>query len=307
MRMMTLLLLSAATLAQAQPAGHSHYRHSERPLILDLYADSKGVEVSCSQMKSGEIVWRAFLRRKLTDKTRYAAGDVKLAVGDQLTVEGIEAAAGSYILLTPTLRLELAKKTEQAQEEALRKARDPANTACNAEQRKALIKWRVQWLHDLKAAARAAVGREHEAPEEHPAYWMAMARGKAARARYLAALAAKVSDAAEGRYSDGNGGILLLMSGERGRLRFRVECRRGPTAHSGRLEGLAQLDEEQRAAVYKDDEGCQLDLRFDGGRLQLSGQQTGAYHGARAYFDGLYVRVGPLTDAERLALIKLKR
>jgi len=38
-------------------------------------------------------------------------------------------------------------------------------------------------------------------------------------------------------------------------------------------------------------------------KLEIIGENTSSFHGARAYFDGDYIRVAELTDEDRKAIL----
>lgn len=42
----------------------------------------------------------------------------------------------------------------------------------------------------------------------------------------------------------------------------------------------------------------------DGGKLKIAGAKTQYYHGARAYFDGEYVKTGTLTAQQQAEVLK---
>ena len=52
------------------------------------------------------------------------------------------------------------------------------------------------------------------------------------------------------------------------------------------------------------DDETNLALVMDGMKLRINGANTQHYHGARAYFDGEYVRTGALTAKEQAEVTK---
>ena len=97
-----------------------------------------------------------------------------------------------------------------------------------------------------------------------------------------------------GIYDDDNGGTLFIS--EAGELTFAFEILvvRGPTAHTGELSGIAQITGETATFVDTNEEAfiegnpCRLTFTFVGDRIEVKGENTLYYHGARAYFDGTY-------------------
>lgn len=134
-------------------------------------------------------------------------------------------------------------------------------------------------------------------------YWQSMADWAAGRVGYLEAW--KTSGDAEGWsgvYDDGKGGSLYLLE-KGGVMPFKVEVVRGPTFHLGGIFGEAKVNEalghfsdggeKDRAATW-----LHFELEGNSGRVTLRGANTGFYHGARAYFDGIYLRMRDLTKKE---------
>lgn len=76
-----------------------------------------------------------------------------------------------------------------------------------------------------------------------------------------------------------------------------MEVVRGPTYHTGNLSGVMQVNGER--ARFSDGGGedaeageAWLDWKqVDGQRIELEATNAQQYHGARAYFDGVYLRV----------------
>lgn len=108
-----------------------------------------------------------------------------------------------------------------------------------------------------------------------------------------------------GVWRDGNRGQLRIVQ-EDGRLLFEVDVVCGPTHHLGTISGSAKANEQ---VAWYSDEWVKTDKPADAGPtwitmvrigpvLQLTGSNTGHYHGARANFDGRYFRVAKLTDQD---------
>ena len=93
-----------------------------------------------------------------------------------------------------------------------------------------------------------------------------------------------------------------------GRLLFDIEVVRGPTYHTGSLAGVASWND--RIGWWSDkgdpEKTEESNLAFiDRDRcLEVIGANTTHYHGARAYFDGIYCKAGPLDEKEQTEVTK---
>ena len=113
-----------------------------------------------------------------------------------------------------------------------------------------------------------------------------------------------------GRYTDGYGGYMEIFQ-EGKILYFTIEVVRGPTYHLGSIGGIAVTNQtsarftdlEQRKKD-NDDEETWLTFDKELRHLKVSGVNTGHYHGARAYFDGKYMRIDTLSEEEAAKLKK---
>ncbi|MFA9479715.1 hypothetical protein ACERK3_15620 [Phycisphaerales bacterium AB-hyl4] len=109
-----------------------------------------------------------------------------------------------------------------------------------------------------------------------------------------------------GLWTDGNGGTLRVV--DRGdTILFDLDVMRGPTAHVGYIAGqaernrtLARFSDKDRFIPEKPDDDAATWLTFihRGDTLELAGVHTQPYHGARAFFDGHYTQVGPLSEPD---------
>ncbi len=130
-----------------------------------------------------------------------------------------------------------------------------------------------------------------------PDWWEMAVSLTEARIPYLKAWKGVGEDFAwPGIYEDGRGGALYIE--KRGdKLHFKVSVVRGPTYHSGEISGVMQVNEKRArfsdAGIQGKDAGeAWLDLKqIDGQRIELEATNAQYYHGARAYFDGIYLRV----------------
>jgi len=99
-----------------------------------------------------------------------------------------------------------------------------------------------------------------------------------------------------GVYKDGSGGTLYIQK-KGDLLHFKVSVVRGPTYHVGHISGVLQVNDKRArfsdaGANDKDRGEAWLDLKLiDGQRIELEATNAKDYHGVRAYFDGIYLRV----------------
>ncbi len=129
-------------------------------------------------------------------------------------------------------------------------------------------------------------------------YWSMMAGLTWARVDVLNGWAAVAEEGKWlGDYSDSYGGGMSISVKE-GKLHFKIDVVRGLSHHVGQISGVAEIN--QSYARFSDEgkgrEGVEgktwLDFEIlDGARIKVRGVNTSYYHGARAYFDGTYVRV----------------
>jgi uncharacterized protein YecT (DUF1311 family) len=128
------------------------------------------------------------------------------------------------------------------------------------------------------------------------------------RTEYLRAYLRPVPEDLAGRWSDSMGGTLeVVVKGDK--LYFRCEVVRGPTYHLGGITGVGTWNAP--LGWFTDagrdpgkTEVTNLAFIQRGRGLELIGANTGDYHGARAYFDGNYVKVADLPAAEAKELVK---
>ncbi|MCB1278950.1 lysozyme inhibitor LprI family protein [Prosthecobacter sp.] len=111
-----------------------------------------------------------------------------------------------------------------------------------------------------------------------------------------------------GVWTDSYGGRIEVVERE-GHLHFVIECVRGPTSHIGGLAGVAVWN--QNIGWYSDKgidkdktDETNLSFIFRDRKLEVVGANTGYYHGARAYFDGEYVKVQPLNAKAQAKIVK---
>ncbi len=180
----------------------------------------------------------------------------------------------------------------------------------------ALPAWRFSALQDeqrswieyrderaLQAAffdGQAEQGKEKANPE----YWHALAYLTETRIEIVKAWM-KIDDFPrewEGVWSDGVGGELFISEAAPGRLELFLSVVRGPTYHLGMIGGEARSN-GTTAWFSTQQEGAEeetwLTLVIKNGRMEVSGENTQPFHGARAYFDGTYIRLRQLTAEDK--------
>lgn len=140
---------------------------------------------------------------------------------------------------------------------------------------------------------------DEQAARQSAEYFDTAAALMEARTDWLKALIHRqAADSLTGQWADSYGGHLDLVEKD-GRLHFLLEVVRRPSAHLGGLAGVAIWNEplgwfsDKGRDESKEDE-TNLAFILRGTELEIVGANTGAYHGARAYFDGRYVRTKPL-------------
>ncbi len=98
----------------------------------------------------------------------------------------------------------------------------------------------------------------------------------------------------DGEYRDTFGGTLTLQT-KNGALHFQLQVVRGPTHHVGEIKGILQRKGDIGSFSTPDDMSpsrmCQIQASFRPLRISLKATNCSSFHGARAYFDGLYRKV----------------
>lgn len=115
-------------------------------------------------------------------------------------------------------------------------------------------------------------------------------------------------DTLTGTWSDSYGGTMQLVQQDR-RLLFGIEVVRGPTYHTGEVTGVASWNERigwwsDKGVDPEKSEESNLAFVDREGLLEVIGANTSEYHGARAHFDGIYCKVGPLGEKDQAEVIK---
>lgn len=178
----------------------------------------------------------------------------------------------------------------------------PSEFATLREEQRAWVQYR-----DQQAGADSAKPGERNAE-----YYATAAELSRSRAAWLRGLAKGDSvESLTGRWSDSYGADLRIVE-KAGKLYFSLEVVRGPTSHTGGLAGVAAWNSpigwfSDKGLDASKTEETNLSFRLQSRRLELVGANTSHYHGARAYFDGFYVRTGDLSAKEQADLVKQAR
>jgi uncharacterized protein YecT (DUF1311 family) len=102
-------------------------------------------------------------------------------------------------------------------------------------------------------------------------------------------------------YHDEYGGELDLEKEGKG-VKFRLSVVRGPTSHTGDVSGRVIL--RNGIGIYRDpqpvdgEKAAEITFHIlDDRRIEIKARNDGYLPGARAYFDGVYFKSGPLTES----------
>ncbi|MGJ8674009.1 hypothetical protein [Rubritalea sp.] len=140
-----------------------------------------------------------------------------------------------------------------------------------------------------------------EAEKGTAGYWEMLEYLTASRSEYLNVRASvKPKEGTwDGLYSDGHGGTLGILTNENGTIYFEISVVRGPTYHMGTLTGsavtntiAARFTDKGLVEEKEDVTWVNFSKAYDSSTVDVEAINSGYYHGARAYFDGLYYRIG---------------
>lgn len=146
---------------------------------------------------------------------------------------------------------------------------------------------------------------------DSPEYLSAAAGLEDMRTDWLKALVnaqKKADDNLSGIWTDSYGGTLQIVEQE-GQIFFIIECVRGPTSHLGGLSGVAAWNQtigwfSDKGRDKEKEEVTSLSFILRDNQLEVIGANTGHYHGARAYFDGSYVKSGGINAKAQAKVVK---
>jgi uncharacterized protein YecT (DUF1311 family) len=141
-------------------------------------------------------------------------------------------------------------------------------------------------------------------------YWHTAASLTEIRAQWLRRLADNEDDPLTGLWTDGNGGTLEIVERtETQKLFFVFHVVRGRALHIGVIAGAAHWNSP---LGWFSDKGREADKPEETNiafvekerHLEVTGANTSYYHGARAYFDGAYYKIGPLEEKAQQNVVK---
>ncbi len=149
-----------------------------------------------------------------------------------------------------------------------------------------------------------------ELPLTAPEYLEAAAALEEGRTKWLKGLVREwgAEEGLTGTWMDSYGGSIEIVE-QNGKLHFITECVRGPTSHLGGLSGIASwnqtigwFSDKGRDKDKEDETNLSFILRDK--KLEIIGANTGHYHGARAHFDGEYIKVSQLSAKAQAKVVK---
>ena len=326
-----MLLAILACHASAQSVLPLFYARDERTEIA-LSSDDKGganFEFRVyGTVGKGRIVFHGGDLAKVADGTLHyelEAEDRKSAVtvtgkpgDDSLRVDasGIEKSSGgiadvngSYRHLTIAETLERARRRYEAADSLLNVTYKGVRAELTPKRQSELRDAQRDWIAVRDARAEWAA---HGADDSKvvPDYWEELLSQTVTRLEFLKVYTGRnIPAGLSGSYDDFFGGSLDLELTKAG-LRFSIDVVRGPSSHLGDISGLA-LRRNDRLFSYKEripndeqsPDRVPAELTFtliDAHRVRVVGKNTDAHHGARAYFDGLYLKTGKLRKSIEL-------
>ena len=194
---------------------------------------------------------------------------------------------------------------------ALNQAWSAAKKALTGDALAELTSGQRDWLKFRNDRAGQESEQAGEKDPKRSAIWHSIAAELSeSRAEWLRGRArqAEPEENLSGVWVDSYGGTLQLVQRD-AQLFFNVDVVRGPTYHTGGIAGIATWN--QRIGWYSDkgsdpEKTDESNLAFINreGCLEVIGANTQHYHGARAYFDGLYCKAGTLDAQKQAELVK---
>lgn len=227
----------------------------------------------------------------------------------------IFAAAGAPLVIAqeekaPTLAE--AKAAFAKADRALNQAWSAAKAAMSGRALEELTQSQRGWLEyrDYQAGHASTAAGEKD-PKRSAIWHTAAAHLTDSRAEWLRGRTATAKEQPEsltGEWIDSYGGAMRLVQQDR-RVLFIINVVRGPTYHLGGVAGVAAWNErigwwsdkgtdpgkvEESNLAFVDRDGC----------IEVIGANTSHYHGARAYFDGVYCKTRELDEKEKAEVTK---
>ena len=225
------------------------------------------------------------------------------ATGFEKIGGGLAGVSGTYRKLARGEVLSRARRRYESADAVLNADYQAVRATLSAKQKTELRDSQRDWIEVRDGrAVWETHGADHA--QELPAYWEEMLAQTTTRLGFLKVYTGKgVPPGLSGEYGDFGGGSLRLELAAAG-LRFSIEVVRGPSSHLGEISGVA-VRKSDRLFTYKEKvpkeeqspDRLLAELTFtvvDFHRVRIDGKNTGAHHGARAYFDGLFYKTGRL-------------
>jgi uncharacterized protein YecT (DUF1311 family) len=318
------LLLSVNVAAFAQE--EKHYRHEDGHEFLDWGQGARGndvtLEIEGHQLSAtlvsdgvddaGQVVrWRSYLHRDVetvVGKTSLRITEQSViikALGDTWGALGIDP-SGVYQRLTEADRLRFAKADYAAADAELNRVygeiretlKDQPEVWADLRQRQR------DWIdyRDYIVSHPATSGTDPDAKQKSISYWDTMAGMTESQTEFLEIFSGEsVPDGRDGIYVDARGGQLMIENADAESFDFSISVVRGPTFHLGDVSGKAKIGSDGVAVfvdtepdAFIDGKPCIIRFELKGKRIQVSGENTMYYHGARAYFDGEFFKQSDL-------------
>lgn len=192
--------------------------------------------------------------------------------------------------------------------EAWAQAKAKLPTSAFAELKEDQRSWLEHRDHLALSPGYSGVAVDAADPEKSAEYLSTAAALTEERVIWLKGLLREEADSLTGKWSDSYGGHMEIVEKD-GKIHFTIEVVRGPAAHLGGIAGIAAWNHP--IGWFSDkgrdkDKPSETNLAFHlrDKRLEVTGANTSEYHGARAYFDGRYVRVGDLDEATQVKVLK---
>jgi uncharacterized protein YecT (DUF1311 family) len=169
------------------------------------------------------------------------------------------------------------------------------------------------WLAYRDSLARSpifnGVNNKDDLPLDSPEYLESAAALTETRAQWLRGwLRFKDDTTLTGVWDDSYGGTLEVVE-KKGRLWFSFTIVRGQSSHTGDISGVAHwnaplgwFSDKKENEPAKEGGEANLAFILRGRVLEIIGANTSHYHGARAHFDGRYIKVATL-DAKAQAKV----
>lgn len=167
-----------------------------------------------------------------------------------------------------------------------------------------------EWIEsrDRRALESSPNPKDAVEAKQSAVYWQTAASLTESRANWLRRLADNEDDPHTGLWTDGNGGNLEIVE-HKEKLFFVFHVVRGRGSHGGAIAGAAQWNTPLGWFSDKgreEDKPDETNIAFveKERHLEVIGANTSYYHGAHAYFDGNYYKIGPLDTKDEENVVK---